>query len=174
VPRSGRVVLAANHDSMWDVPLLVAASPRPIVFMAVAGVFGSRAASWVFTRLGGFPIRRGVGDLAGLRAALTVLRSDRMLGIYPEGTRRRGGLLPFRPGAAWLALATGAPLVPVGIVGTGEIVGRGSLVPRRASVRITFGAPLDVARVEDPRRRLDYAANLTERLRSEVERLIGR
>jgi 1-acyl-sn-glycerol-3-phosphate acyltransferase len=174
VPRAGPVVLAANHDSMWDVPLLVAAAERPIVFMAVAGVFESRAASWVFTRLGGFPIRRGVGDLAGLRAAIDVLRSDRMLGIYPEGTRRPGRLLPFRPGAAWLALVTGATLLPVGIVGTREIVRKGSWVPRRAPVRISFGHPLDVVGEKDPRARLDQAPELTERLRSEVERLIRR
>jgi 1-acyl-sn-glycerol-3-phosphate acyltransferase len=174
IPTSGPVVLAANHESMWDIPLLVVASPRPIVFMAEKGVFGSRPASWLFTRLGGFPVRRRAGDLGAMRAALAVVRSNRMLGIYPEGTRRSGTLLPFRPGAAWVALTRGAPLVPAGITGSGEIVPNRNWFPRRVPVRIAFGEPIRVARESDPRKRLDQASNLTEQLRSEVERLIRR
>jgi 1-acyl-sn-glycerol-3-phosphate acyltransferase len=154
------------------VPLLVAVSPRPIMFMAVAGVFGSRAASWVFTRLGGFPVRRGVGDLAGLRAAIDVVRSNRMLGIFPEGTRRPGRLVRFRPGAAWIALATGAPLVPAAIVGTGDIIPRGTWVPRRSAVQVTFGEPINVVPEDEPRKRLQQTADVTQKLRSDLERLI--
>jgi 1-acyl-sn-glycerol-3-phosphate acyltransferase len=172
LPRSGPVVLAANHESMWDIPLLAVSSPRPIVFMAVEGVFGSPAASWFFTRLGGFPVRRGAGDLRAIRSALAVVRSHRVLGICPEGTRRPGVLLPFRPGAAWIALATGALVVPAGIAGTGDIISKGRWFPRRAPVRIAFGEPIEVTREPDRRRRLDQASNLTDRLRSEVERLV--
>jgi 1-acyl-sn-glycerol-3-phosphate acyltransferase len=171
-PSSGPVVLAANHESMWDIPLLVAASPRPIVFMAEEAVFGSLAASWFFTRLGSFPVRRRTGDLRAIRAALAVVRSNRVLGIYPEGTRRRGVLLPFRPGASWIALASGAALVPVGIAGTGEVISKGTWVPRRARVHIAFGEPVTELREPDPHRRLDQASDLTDRLRSEVGRLI--
>lgn len=174
VPSSGALVLAANHESMWDIPLLAVASPRRIVFMAEEGVFGSPFASWFFTRLGGFPVRRGVGDLRAIRAALAVVRSDHVLGIYPEGTRRRGLPLPFRQGAAWIALASGAPLLPAGIVGTGRIVPPKGGVPRRVRVEISFGEPIPVARERDPRARLDQAPGLTDRLRSEVERLIRR
>lgn len=174
IPASGPVVLAANHESMWDIPLLVVASPRPIVFMAEKGVFGSRLASWIFTRLGGFPVRRGAGDLQAIRAAFAVVRSNRVLGIYPEGTRRPGTLLPFRPGAAWVALTAGAPMVPVGISGTGEIVPKGSWFPHRAPIRIEFGESIRVARERDPRKRLDQASDLTDRLRSEIESLIRR
>lgn len=174
LPSSGPVVLAANHESMWDIPLLVAASPRPIVFMAEEGVFGTRTASWFFTRLGSFPVRRGAGDLQAIRAALSVVRTHRVLGIYPEGTRRPGALLPFRPGAAWLALASGAPMVPAGITGTGEVISEGSWIPRRARVQIAFGEPIAVAREPNPHRRVDQAPHLTDRLRSEVERLIHR
>lgn len=173
-PSSGPVVLAANHESMWDIPLLVAASPRPIMFMAEEGVLGSRAAWWLFTRLGSFPVRRGAGDLRAIRAALSVVRSHRVLGIYAEGTRRPGVLLPFRPGAAWIALASGAPMVPAGITGTGEVISEGSWIPRRTRVQIAFGEPIIVAREPTPYRRLDQASGLTDRLRSEVERLIHR
>jgi 1-acyl-sn-glycerol-3-phosphate acyltransferase len=172
VPSSGSLVLAANHESMWDIPLLAVASPRRIVFMAEEGVFGSPLASWFFTRLGSFPVRRGVGDLRAIRAALAVVRSGRALGIYPEGTRRQGLPLPFRQGAAWIALASGAPVVPAGIVGTGRIVPPKGVVPRRMPVEISFGEPIAVVREPDARTRLDQAPDLTDRLRSEVERLI--
>jgi 1-acyl-sn-glycerol-3-phosphate acyltransferase len=174
LPLSGPVVLAANHESMWDIPLLVVASPLPIVFMAEEGVFGSPAASWIFTRLGSFPVRRGAGDLRAIRAALAVVRSRRVLGICPEGTRSPGTLLPFRPGAAWIALASGAPLVPAGITGTGEIASAKGFIPRRARVEISFGELIDVVREPDASKRLDQASDLTDRLRSEVERLIQR
>jgi 1-acyl-sn-glycerol-3-phosphate acyltransferase len=174
VPPSGPVVLAANHDSMWDIPFLTVASPRPIVFMAEEGVFGSALASWFFTRLGGFPVRRGAGDLHAIRAALSVVKSGRMLGIYPEGTRRRGALLRFRHGAAWITLASGALLVPAGIAGTGDIISGRISIPRRVQVRITFGEPITVVREPNARRRLDQASDLTDRLRSEVGRLIHR
>lgn len=172
LPSFGPVVLAANHRSMWDIPLLVMASPRPIVFMAEEGVFGSAIASWCFTRLGGFPVRRGAGDLRAIRAASTVVGSHRVLGIYPEGTRGRGVLLPFRPGAAWIALRAGAPLVPVGISGTERIVSGRISIPRRARVEIAFGEPIDFGQEPDPNKRMDQASDLTNRLRSEVERLI--
>lgn len=172
VPRSGAAVLAANHESMWDIPVLAVASPRHIVFMGEEGVFGSAIASWFFTRLGGFPVRRGAGDLRAIRAALTVVRSRRVLGICPEGTRGQGVLLPFHTGAAWIALTSGAPLVPAGISGTGDVVTGRISVPRRVRVHITFGEPIAVAREANPQRRLDQAPDLTDRLRSEVERLI--
>lgn len=174
IPRSGAVVIAPNHRSMWDIPLLVMASPRPIVFMAEEGVFGSRIASWFFARLGSFPVRRGTGDLRAIRAASTVVGSHRVLGIYPEGTRGRGVLLPFRPGAAWIALRAGAPLVPVGISGTERIVSGRISIPRRARVEIAFGEPIDVGQESDPNKRMDQASDLTDRLRSEIERLIRR
>lgn len=172
VPRSGAMVLAANHESMWDIPLLAEASPRPVVFMGEEGVFRSAIASWFFTRLGGFPVRRGAGDLRAIRAALAVVRSQRVLGIYPEGTRGRGVLLPFHTGAAWIALTSGACLVPAGISGTEDIVSGRISVPRRVRVKVTFGEPITVAREPNSQRRIDQASDLTDRLRSEVERLI--
>jgi len=82
-----------------------------------------------------------------------------VLGIYPEGTRRRGLPLPFRSGAAWIALASGTPLVPAGIVGTGGIFSSKGAVPRRVRVEIAFGKPIRVARGADPKRRLDQASD---------------
>jgi 1-acyl-sn-glycerol-3-phosphate acyltransferase len=171
VPRAGPAVLAANHDSLLDIPMLVVASPRPVWFMGKEELFRGPLATMFFHVLGGFSVRRGGHDVAAVRAALEVLRRGRLLGMYPESTRTPE-LLPFYPGAAWAAVATGAPLIPVGIRGTLESLPRGSKVPRRSRVTVTFGQRIDVTPEEEPRVRLERARKITEVLRSEVERLL--
>lgn len=173
VPRSGPAVLAMNHDSLLDIPFLVLASPRPVWFMAKDELFRGRFASWFFHVLGGFPVRRGGRDLGAVRAALEVIRRGLLLGMYPEGTRTRY-LQDFLPGAAWVALATGVPLVPAAIKGTAESLPRGSKVPRRTQVIIRFGEVLHPGKEDVPRARLERARKVTQDLRSEVERLLSR
>jgi 1-acyl-sn-glycerol-3-phosphate acyltransferase len=171
VPGTGSGVLAANHDSLLDIPMLVLSSPRPVWFMGKEELFRGALATWFFHVLGGFPVRRGGHDVAAVKGALEVLRRGHLLGMYPESTRTPE-LLPFYPGAAWAAVAAGVPLIPVGIRGTLEALPRGSKVPRRSKVTVTFGEPIDVAREDDPRARLERARKITEVLRSEVERLL--
>lgn len=172
VPRTGPAVLAANHDSLVDIPTLVFASPRPLWFMAKEELFRGAFGSWFFHVMGAFPVRRGGQDVVAVRAALEVLRRGRLLGMYPESTRTPD-LLPFYPGAAWAALATGAPLVPVGIRGTLGSLPRGSTIPRRTNVTVRFGAPMRLRREADPRARLERAREATEDLRVEVEKLLA-
>jgi 1-acyl-sn-glycerol-3-phosphate acyltransferase len=168
---SGPAILASNHDSLLDIPSLVVASPRPVWFMAKVELFRGRAASELFHRFGGFPVRRDARDVRAVRSALEVLRRGRVLGMYPEGTRA-AHLQPFLPGAAWLSLATGAPIVPVGVSGTAEAMPRGSRLPRRTSVSVRFGPPIEPGSDGDPRARLERAREVTEELRSAVERLL--
>ena len=171
LPSSGPAVLASNHDSLLDIPCLVVASPRPVWFMAKVELFRGPLASRLLLAGGGFPVRRGGRDLGAVRTALEVVRRGRLLGMYPEGTRA-AHLQDFLPGAAWLALATGAPLIPVGISGTAEAMPRGSRVPRRTSVTVRFGEAIDPGKEDDPRARLERARGVTEGLRSAVERLL--
>ena len=169
VPRSGPAILAPNHDSMWDVPVLVVASPRRVVFMAHRDVFATSWKRWLFTELGGFPVSSGAG---AIRSAAEVLRAGRLLGLFPEGTRVASELGEFRPGAARLALSLGVPIVPVGISGTGDIMPAGSVLPRPARVKVSFGDPLDVPRAEGQAARKRKVPELTEELRDRVRRLL--
>lgn len=168
VPERGPAVLAMNHESALDIPLAVIASRRRITFMAKRELFANGFASWSLERLGGFRVDRSRFDLGAVRTALAVLARGDVLGMYPEGTRSPGRLLPFLDGAAWIALRAGAPLVPVALDGTD----RGHLArrPRRARVRVTFGEPIPVERVDHPRERRRRAAELTSELRRAVER----
>jgi 1-acyl-sn-glycerol-3-phosphate acyltransferase len=172
VPVAGPAVLASNHDSLLDVPALVVAVPRPVWFMAKVELFRGPLSSRFFHELGGFPVRRGGHDPTAVRTGLSVLERGRLLAMYPEGTRARH-LQGFLPGAAWMALATGAPLFPVGVTGTAEALPRGSFVPRRSRITVTIGDPLEPGREERPRARLERAREVTDDLRAEVEKLLA-
>jgi 1-acyl-sn-glycerol-3-phosphate acyltransferase len=171
LPRSGPAVLAANHDSLLDIPVLAVATRRPVWFMAKEELFRGALSARFFRALGGFPVRRGGHDLLAVRSALEVLRRGRLLGMYPEGTRT-ADLLPFYPGAAWLALTIGAPVVPVAIRGTNESMPRGTSFPRRSNVAVAFGEPLRPGRERDSRVRIERARDVTADLRVEVEKLL--
>jgi 1-acyl-sn-glycerol-3-phosphate acyltransferase len=172
VPAEGPAVLATNHDSLLDIPLLAVAVPRRVWFMAKVELFHGTFATWFFHGLGGFPVRRGGDDLRAVRAAIDVVERDQILAMYPEGTRAPH-LQPFLPGAAWVALATGAPLFPVAISGTAGAMPKGSRVPRRTEVRVWIDEPMDLGRVADPRTRLGRAREATTELRARVERMLS-
>jgi 1-acyl-sn-glycerol-3-phosphate acyltransferase len=170
VPATGPAVMAANHRSNWDVPIHVVASPRPIKFVAKKELFLGPVVAGFWHRMGGFPVRRELADLRAIDRALAVLEAGELLGIYPEGRRSKRGdqMLPFLQGAAWLALLTGAPIVPSGIVGTGPAR---TAADRRRRVRVTFGLPIPVEREDDPLLRRKKAQALTAELRTAISAL---
>jgi 1-acyl-sn-glycerol-3-phosphate acyltransferase len=153
VPLSGPVLLAGNHTGFLDGPLAYAMSPRSATFLAKSELFIgplARALGW----LGQIPVHRGRPDRTALRSGLAVLRGGGALGVFPEGTRGSGGFDSTTDGLAYLALRSGAPVVPIAVTGTGAALPRGSTVPKlRAPVRIAFGQPVTVDPSGDPRAR---------------------
>jgi len=153
VPREGGVLLASNHLSFVDSVVIPSVAPRDVVFLAKAeyftgtGVRGALQRAW-FEGLGMIPVDRDDSRAAieSLGTALEVLREGKAFGVYPEGTRSRDGrLYRGRTGVAQLALQSGAPIVPVGLIGTEKIQPVGSNRPRLAKVTVRFGEPLRVA-----------------------------
>jgi 1-acyl-sn-glycerol-3-phosphate acyltransferase len=145
LPPSGPFVLAANHRSFMDSIFLALVIPRPITFIAKAEYFDKWPTAWIFRASGQIPLRRGVGSKAdqALTAARDVLAENGVVGIYPEGTRSRDGLLHRgNTGPARLALKSGAPIVPVGLVGTDAVQPPGDVLPRPfRPVTIRIGTP---------------------------------
>ena len=177
LPRTGPVIIAANHRSMWDVPLVVVACPRPVAFMAHRNLFGDPVRAAFFNAMGGYPVDPHAGrDTGALGFGIAVLEDGGVLGLFPEGTRSLGRPMgAFLPGAAWLALRAGVPVVPCGIVGTEAPRGAGKARWLwRPRVRIAFGEPIVPAPTRGRSGGREQVAALTEEIRSAVERLTAR
>jgi 1-acyl-sn-glycerol-3-phosphate acyltransferase len=151
VPTSGPVIVASNHLSFADSVVIPIVVPRKVVFLAKedyftgTGVKGALVRGW-FEGIGMIPVNRDdtTSALQSLDIALEVLARGEAFGIYPEGARSRDGrLYRGRTGVAQLALTSGAPVVPVGLVGTERLQPIGATLPRLARVTLRFGEPLD-------------------------------
>jgi 1-acyl-sn-glycerol-3-phosphate acyltransferase len=121
IPASGPVILVANHESIWDPFILGVATPREIHYMAKSELFRSRPLAAAMRSFNAFPVERGGGDRAAMSEAGQLLERGAVLGMFPQGTSKPERQIGWHRGAARLALATGAPLVPVRLSGTREL-----------------------------------------------------
>ena len=147
IPDNGAAIIATNHLSFLDSIFVPALVPRPVYYLGKSDYF-SGWQRYFFEGVGVMPVNRGGGDAseASLRKGEEVLRSGHLLGIYPEGTRSPDGrLYRGKTGPVRLAFRTGAPIVPVGLVGTDEVLPVGAKIPKLARVGIRFGEPIDFA-----------------------------
>ena len=148
VPRTGPVIFASNHLSFIDSIAIPVAAPRPVHFLAKASYFETWSSRQFFTAIGAIPVHRGAGQAAldALDQQRRLLDAGRAVALYPEGTRSLDGrLYKGRTGVAFLALQTGAPVVPVGLVGTDKMMPVGAKAPSlRHRIRVVFGEPLDL------------------------------
>ena len=141
VPTRGPLIIAANHVSSVDIPLLAVSVGRRTKFMGKEELHHSRLSDYLFTRMGSFPVHRGRLDRQALRQALEVLADGWALVMYPEGTRSPDGCLrEALPGAALVALRSGAPILPVAHVGTEQMKGLGWIF-RRPRISVNIGSP---------------------------------
>jgi 1-acyl-sn-glycerol-3-phosphate acyltransferase len=149
VPRTGPVIFASNHLSFIDSVAIPVAAPRPVHFLAKASYFEKPASRWFFTAIGAIPVQRGAGQAAldALDQQRALLEEGSAVALYPEGTRSLDGrLYKGRTGVAFLALQTGAPVVPVGLIGTDKVMPVGAKKPSmKHRVTVRFGEPLDLS-----------------------------
>ncbi|ABS04699.1 lysophospholipid acyltransferase family protein [Kineococcus radiotolerans] len=154
VPSSGPAILASNHLSAADTVLLPTVVQRRVTFIAKADLFTGRGLRGKLTKglmhgIGQLPVDRSGGraSTAAIDSAVRVLGEGELLGIYPEGTRSPDGrLYRGRTGVARIALASGAPVVPVAMIGTEDLLPTGRKLPRVRRVGAVFGPPLDFSR----------------------------
>lgn len=147
VPLDGPVLFAANHTGVVDGPLMFGAAPRAMHILVKEEMFAGPI-GWLLHGSGQIPVDRE-GGRAALVASLGVLQRGGAVGIFPEGNRGRGDAAAARGGVAWLALRSGAPVVPVAVLGTrrtGEGVNHIPGLRRRLVVE--FGPPVDVVRAD--------------------------
>lgn len=168
IPASGAVIIASNHLSNWDPPLVGSAIDRKLRFMAKEELFKIGFFAWLITKLGAFPVKRGGADRNAIRNALAILAGGEVLGVFPEGTRSKTGELgQAEPGVAMLALKSGAVVVPTAISGTNKVFSGGSLFPKFS---IRFGKPIIIEQGK-----ADKEANerLSRTMMEEIKKLLA-
>lgn len=143
VPAAGPVIIAANHTGIVDGPVVYGAVPRASHFIVKQEFFDSRL-GFLMTYSGQIPVDRSNGR-AALAVGKALLEEGRAVGIFPEGTRGRGDVSSVKAGVAWLAVNTGAPVVPVAALGTRRTGDPRGYVPLpRARLHVVFGEPFRI------------------------------
>lgn len=118
VPNEGAYIMCANHQSNWDGPILASFTKRKMYIMAKEELFKTNFLKWLLKKLLVFPVKRGKMDLNSMKYSLNVLKNEEILMLFPEGTRKgiaKNG--KSQNGAAFMALRTGVPVIPVAIIG---------------------------------------------------------
>ena len=155
-PPSGPFIVAANHASFLDPPMVAAGLRHQSAHMAKDDLFSVPVLGWWLRSIGSFPVRRGAPDRRALRHSLEVLERGGVLLIFPEGTRSSDGRLREpEPGAAMIALRSGAPVLPAAVINSHRALPKGRLLPNPfVRVVVRYGPPLQVPKVDG---RLDRA-----------------
>lgn len=181
VPASGPAILAVNHSHNIDGPMVMGVSPRPTHFLIKKEAFVGPLGTFL-TGIGQLKVDRTSADRTAISDALGVLDNGGVLGIFPEGTRGEGDFASLRAGLAYFAVRSGAPIVPVAVLGSSEKPGRliKGLPPLRSRVDVVFGDPFEAGDGSGrrTRRALDEATErIQKQLTSHLEnarRLTGR
>ncbi|MBG0856433.1 1-acyl-sn-glycerol-3-phosphate acyltransferase [Streptomyces spinoverrucosus] len=181
VPATGPVILAVNHSHNIDGPMVMGVAPRPVHFLIKKEAFVGPLDPFL-TRIGQVKVDRQSTDRTAVTRALDALAAGGVLGIFPEGTRGEGDFASLRAGLAYFAVRSGAPVVPVAVLGSSERRGRliKGLPPLRHRIDVVFGEPFEAGDGSGRRTRtaLDEATEriqkqLTEHLEN-ARRLTGR
>jgi 1-acyl-sn-glycerol-3-phosphate acyltransferase len=181
VPRTGPAILAANHLSAADEVFTPITAGRQVLYFAKAEYFNApglrgRITAWSFREFGHVPVDRDNPRAAGatIEVGVELLGQHKALGIYPEGTRSPDGRLhKFRTGVARLALRSGAPVIPVGLIGTDKVLIEGDPHWYRAPVEVHYGPALDFSGRAEDERSARALREVAETVREAVQKLSG-
>ena len=171
-PESGPFILAPTHRSIIDTPVASGVYPRRMRFMGADKWWSNRRFGQLLTALGGFPVSRGSADREALRRCIAVIEGGEPLVLFPEGERKSGlTVQPLFEGAAYVAMKTGVPIIPVGIGGSERAMPKGAkfIYPRK--MHVIVGAPLTVSSIGSFKEQRAAARQMTTDLHAEMQRL---
>lgn len=167
----GPLVIASNHTSYLDAPLLSASIPRRIVWMAKQEVFDNPISGPMARSFGAFPIKRGVGDLKAFRTAFYILEKGLALGMFPEGSRdRTRKMRRAYPGTAFVAAKSGVPVLPVGIAGAERVQTRLDIFSQ-PTIEVNIGPPFVLPQLNGAYTRSDLVV-LSDLLMTKIASLL--
>ena len=156
IPKDGPLVIASNHLSLLDPPVLGTAATRKVHFMAKEELFVPVLGT-IYKILGAFPVRRGGADRAAIKHGIDILESGQVLAIFPEGTRNKTEdlMLPFKEGSFKMAEKTGCLIVPMAISGSADILEAHFPKVKPVHVIVEYGKPIDPKSLDkDTRKKL--------------------
>lgn len=172
VPKKGPAILASNHVSFLDHYVTPAVIKRQIKYLAKAEYFEKPVSRWFFTNWGNIPLERGMSDDSALKHALKHLKDGGLLGIYPEGTRSMDGYIhEGKTGVTRLAIRTGAPIIPVGMLGAFKSMPKGQHYAKPYKITVVFGKPIDVSLFKGMDTNRELCRALTDELMFRIEKL---
>ena len=156
-PKVGGVIVAANHASYLDIPLLGCAIRRRVVFLGRASLFPNRLLSWILQRLGWIPLKTHRLDRRAFGLALDYLKAGTPVVIFPEGTRTEDGQLQQgRPGIGYLVEESQCQVIPAFISGTFKVLPIRAKWPRLFPVSVSFGKSIDFPKSDVTSKKLEY------------------
>ena len=163
LPKDKGAIVAINHRSNWDVVVLGATSSRQLGFMAKAELFNNKILASLFRALGAFPVQRGKGDLGAIKAALTRLRNNEIVAMFPEGRRvKEGEEAEPKQGAVVLATRAQVPIVPVNISGKYRWMSK---------ITVTYGEPIYYTQFADEKPTVEQLHNLSIDLMKKIRKM---
>ena len=163
VPEEGAVILAVNHTSLWDPPVLISCTKRPMRTMAKKELFSNKLLGAILTMSGAFPVDRESNDITAVKTALKALKDGEIFTIYPSGKRIKGDEgADAKAGVALIASRSGVPVVPVNMKGGYRLFRR---------VTITFGEPMEIVSADGKRPSSEELKAFADRVMERIESL---
>ncbi|WP_028950325.1 lysophospholipid acyltransferase family protein [Sulfurihydrogenibium subterraneum] len=169
IPLEGGCIIAANHRSHFDPPVINIISPRPVIFLAKKELFEVPILGWFIKKAGAIPVRRDSRDTTAIKKSITLLKEGFVIGIFPEGSRARPG--EFRkpqPGVGYLIEKAKVPVIPVLIEGTDKVLPVNSKIPKlfKYNINVLVGKPIKFEG-------LSSYEHIAEKVMHEIKKLKG-
>ncbi len=173
VPLQGACIISPIHRSNLETPMISQVTKRRLRYMGKESLWKTRFGAWLFTTAGGFPVERATADRTALRACMEVLERGEPLVMFPEGTRQTGPkITEMFDGPAYLAIKSGAPIIPVGFGGTERALSKRMRIPKPKKCVILVGEPIYPPAASDGgRARRSDIKVLTDQIGGEIQRL---
>jgi 1-acyl-sn-glycerol-3-phosphate acyltransferase len=173
LPKRGGFLLAANHASFLDPPLIGCHMSRQIAYFARKTLWRRGIASWWLDSVGTIPVDRDGGqDVSAIKRVLKALKEERGLILFPEGTRTvDGNLQPAKAGVGFIAVKTQVPVIPVRIFGSFEALGKGRGLRLGTPVSVIFGKPIPPSVYDEPNAGKERSQIASERIMAEIAKL---
>ena len=173
LPKTGAFMIASNHASHLDPPIVGSLIPRQVCFFARKTLWKPGFASWWLDTVGTIPVDRdGGSDVTAIKRVLQALKNEKAIILFPEGTRSPdGNLQPAKPGVGLLACRTQVAVVPARIFGSFDACGRGGKVRIPTPVSVVYGKPMSPAEYDDPALGKDRYLRASERIMARIAQL---